>query len=327
MLYTVVTIADPEIESISPLMRGQHKELTQGDYFDLGQAAKQFRASVGGKRLHGRASVERLGSVGKPSAEANPSYTSILSESSDGPSSRHSHENLVKHVTSWLKSEKDRRHARKAKRKAAAAQVAAEVEQKLKDAQSDSIEQSASQDRRGSDTSEGSVALDQLSMILENAMSLKPTDVSPRLHRGSHGRKLSALFKRNSTVSSGEDHFDSIDQLVPGCEAILDNSKTMTYGAGGPESESTDDLTKDVSRRSKKEKEAWATFKYEILRITHTLKLKGWRRVPLDMSGEISVDRLSGALTNAVYVVSPPKDLPTQTPREEGGPPPKNPPS
>lgn len=308
-------------------MQGQQKELSQGDYFDLGQAAKQYRAHVSGKRLHGRASVERLASGSRSSAEGNPSFTSLLSESSEGMSSRHSHENLVKQVTSWLKSEKSRRSARKAKRKATAAKVASDVEQSLREAKRDSSEPQATQERRNSDSSEGSVALDQLAMILERTMSIKSTDSSSRLHRAAtHGRKLSTLFKRNSAISSGEDHFDSIDQLVPGCEAVLDNSKTMTYGAGGPDSESTDDLTRVASRRAKKEKEAWATFKYEIVRITHTLKLKGWRRVPLEMSGEISVDRLSGALTNAVYVVSPPKDLPAPAQREDGVPVPKSPP-
>jgi choline kinase len=308
-------------------MQGQQKELSQGDYFDLGQAAKQYRAHVSGKRLHGRASVERLASGSRSSAEGNPSFTSLLSESSEGMSSRHSHENLVKQVTSWLKSEKSRRSARKAKRKATAAKVASDVEQSLREAKRDSSETHATQERRSSDSSEGSVALDQLAMILERTMSIKSTDSPSRLHRAAtHSRKLSTLFKRNSAISSGEDHFDSIDQLVPGCEAVLDNSKTMTYGAGGPDSESTDDLTRVASRRAKKEKEAWATFKYEIVRITHTLKLKGWRRVPLEMSGEISVDRLSGALTNAVYVVSPPKDLPAPAQREDGVPVPKSPP-
>ncbi|KAF2437938.1 kinase-like protein [Karstenula rhodostoma CBS 690.94] len=318
----VVSIADPEIESISPLMRGQHKDLSGGDYFDLGQAAKQFRAHVGGKRLIGRPSVERLATASRQSTEGNSSYNSLLSDSSEGLPSRHSQENLIKQVTTWLKTEKARRSARKTKRKAAAAKVASAVEHVLSGPKSEHPGE-----RRDSDSSDGEVALDQLAMILERTMSLKSTDGSPRFHRGgSHSRKLSTLFKRNSTISSGEDHFDSVDQLVPGCEAVLDNSKTMTYGAGGPESESTDDLTKTTPRRAKKEKEAWAAFKYEIVRLTHTLKLKGWRRVPLDMSGEISVDRLSGALTNAVYVVSPPKDLPEQTSREEGVHAPKSPP-
>lgn len=63
------------------------------------------------------------------------------------------------------------------------------------------------------------------------------------------------------------------------------------------------------SRRAKKERAAWVTFKNDIIRIAHTLRIKGWRRVPLDSGDSIEVERLSGALTNAVYVVSPPKDL------------------
>lgn len=301
-------------------MGARHKEMDQGDYFDLGAAAKQYRASVKGQRLSGRASVERLGSVGKSSLEGNPSLTSLLSESSEGTGSRHSHDNLVKQITSWLKSEKDRRHARRARRKLAASQTADRVRRALGDHEGES----ASHERRGSDSSDGSVALEQLASILERSMSIKSVDTSPRHHKHLHSRKLSNLFKRSSTVSSGDDQMDSIDQLVPSCEAVLDNSKTMSYGAGGPDSESTTDL-RQSSRRAKKEKEAWATFKYEIVRLSHTLKLKGWRRVPLDKSGEISVDRLSGALTNAVYVVSPPKDLDQQT-REDGNPAPKNPP-
>lgn len=54
-------------------------------------------------------------------------------------------------------------------------------------------------------------------------------------------------------------------------------------------------------------------FGKEIVRLAHTLRLKGWRQVPLEYGGEIDVERLSGALTNAVYVVSPPRVLP-QTP-------------
>jgi len=62
-------------------------------------------------------------------------------------------------------------------------------------------------------------------------------------------------------------------------------------------------------------------FKNEIIRIAHTLKLKGWRRVPLGGGETISVERLSGALTNAVYVVSPPSEavLPPQEGKKQPG--------
>jgi choline kinase len=63
-------------------------------------------------------------------------------------------------------------------------------------------------------------------------------------------------------------------------------------------------------KRTEKERKAWSNFKSEILRLAHTLRLKGWRSIPLENSDDIDVERLSGALTNAVYVISPPKALP-----------------
>lgn len=94
--------------------------------------------------------------------------------------------------------------------------------------------------------------------------------------------------------------------MVPSVDAVLDNSKTLSFTAKVPSQE--DDAAMQA-RRSKDVKH-WIAFKSEILRLAHTLKLKGWRRVPMELSSEIDVSRLSGALTNAVYVVSPPKNLP-----------------
>lgn len=133
-------------------------------------------------------------------------------------------------------------------------------------------------------------------------------------------------MRRHSTVSSDTDYYEGAEDLVPACETVLDNSKTMAYTSGVPGSSEETGSTDKASRSAKKEREAWATFKYEIVRITHTLKLKGWRRVQLDRSNEIDVERLSGALTNAVYVVSPPKDVPTQAEDTAPLPAPKTPP-
>lgn len=302
-------------------MRGKHKDLDQGDYFDLDKAARQYRASVSGKRLSGRPSTERLGTYPKvPNQEGNPSLSSILSETSDSGTSRHSQENLVHQISAWLKGEKSRRAKRREKRKAAKHQKHEDQAGNVPGQES----AEADPERRKSSSSEGSVALEQLADILGRSMSIRSNASSSRHHRLTHHRKLSAIMKRHSTVSSGD---ESIDQIVPSCEATLDNTKTLAYGAGGPESQSTTDLTKGAgSKRAKKEQEAWATFKYEIVRLTHTLKIKGWRRVPLDHSGEIDAERLSGAMTNAIYVISPPKDLPAEGGRDGDLPAPKNPP-
>ena len=94
--------------------------------------------------------------------------------------------------------------------------------------------------------------------------------------------------------------------LVPNVEAVLDNTKTLSYGAGQGDPE-----------KKTKESQNWITFKQEIIRLAHTLRLKGWRRIPIENGSDIDVERLSGALTNAVYVVSPPNILPDESNTED----------
>ncbi|KAF2124719.1 kinase-like protein [Dothidotthia symphoricarpi CBS 119687] len=309
-------------ESASPMSIGQNKELEQKDYLDLDKSARQYAASIQGKRLSGRPSIERLGSLRPPSVEGNPSLSSLLSDSSAETASHghHAHAGLLKQVGTWLKHERTRRTARKAKRKAGTKDIAEEVEP-AKDLTVESADQSAEiRGRSGSESSLGSVALEELANILEKSISVRPVDAK---RKPSHNRKLSAGLKRHSIISTDSDHFDSVDQLVPGCDAVLDISKTMGYTMENSESGPDDEESK---KRAQKEKEAWDTFKFEILRLTHTLKLKGWRKVPTEMSSQLDVQRLSGGLTNIVYTVFPPKDLPSQADSADGIPKPKNPP-
>lgn len=129
---------------------------------------------------------------------------------------------------------------------------------------------------------------------------------SPRLGKRSQ-RKRSV----GTVHPSSDTEYHDGDIRVPTCDVVLDNSKTMGYSGGKP-SASTDDLSLSLtlsSKREEKERRAWITFKNEIIKLAHTLRLKGWRRVPLDSGESIDVTRLSGALTNAVYVVSPPDDV------------------
>lgn len=109
---------------------------------------------------------------------------------------------------------------------------------------------------------------------------------------------------------SSDTEYQDGDVVVPSCDVVLDNSKTMSY-SGGTADSSNETVTLTTSKRAEKERKAWLVFKGEIVKLAHTLRLKGWRRVPLENGGDIEVERLSGALTNAVYVVSPPKELPS----------------
>jgi choline kinase len=306
-------------ESISPLMIARQKELDQKDYLDLDKTARQYTASLSRKRLSGRPSVERLSSYKPQSADGNPSLTSLLSDSSADGHGHHHHDGLLKQVSAWIKHERARRTARKSKRKGGAHDEAP-VSNSVK-AVDDSAEQSTGvRTRSGSESSQGSVALDQLATILEKTLNIKPADTKRKY---SHVRKLSTGLKRHSIISTDSDYFESVDQLVPNCEAVLDNSKTMAYTT---KSSDLEPVTEKSEKKARKEKEAWDVFKFEILRIIHTLKLKGWRKVSMDLSEHLDVQRLSGALTNAVYVVFPPKDVPSQGESVDGVPKPKNPP-
>ncbi|KAF1914629.1 hypothetical protein BDU57DRAFT_588884 [Ampelomyces quisqualis] len=307
-------------ESISPLMIGKQKELDQKDYLDLDKTARQYTASLSRKRLSGRPSIEHLSSYKSQSQslEGNPSLTSLLSDSSTDTHS-HQHDGLLKQVRAWIKHERARRTTRKAKRKGSA-RTDARDDEAAQEVHDNQEEPTRTRARSGSESSQGSVALDQLANILEKTLSIKPADTKRKY---AHVRKLSTGLKRHALISADSDYFESVDQLVPSCEAILDNSKTMAYTIDSPELEQ---VTEKSEKKARKEKEAWDTFKFEILRIAHTLRLKGWRRVPMDLSEHMEVQRLSGALTNAVYVVSPPRDLPSQGESVDSVPKPKNPP-
>lgn len=230
---------------------------------------------------------------------------------------------ILSQVAEWLHQEKTKKAAYKARRHSHAKLAhAAEATKKLVD-QFRSDESKHNKERHArtsSNVSEGSLALEKLEQILSNSSGLGGEDD----RTSTEGRKDSyfphrrtkrrgstrGLLRKASTIASSDTEHQEPDIDVPSAEVILDNSKTLGYSGGAASSE-IDAL--NPSKRAVKEKDAWLQFKMEIVRLSHTLRLKGWRRIPIDRGGDIDVERLSGALTNAVYVVSPPKDLP-QTP-------------
>lgn len=152
------------------------------------------------------------------------------------------------------------------------------------------------------------MSLDKLETILagftasylQNLPKLANKSSTSLFRKGSIAKKFT---KRGSIAPQSSDtEFFGDDILVPNVEATLDNAKTLAYTGG-----SADADTSDVAKR--RDLEHWVTFKREVVRLTHTLRLKGWRQIPIDNSADIDVARLSGALTNAVYVVRPPKNM------------------
>ncbi len=169
--------------------------------------------------------------------------------------------------------------------------------------------------------------LDKLENIIKQNLHHGRRSRNSRAASPSYLRKGSLAKPRPKLprASSDTDYFGN-EPIVPSCDVVLDNSKTMSYTGGASDDSETDsdELHRTTTYRDRDE---WARFKFEIVRLTHTLRLRRWRRVSLDMSNSVHVQRLSGALTNAVYVVSPPSDLPEpETDEKTSNPRPKAPP-
>ena len=214
------------------------------------------------------------------------------------PSSLHDAEGLASRITAWIEREKHRRSKRRSKRR--------HHKEKSHHEEEDHDHSDAS--------SEGSTALDALQDILNRSLSV--TD-RPTSRKGfSLGAKKPSRAKLRRQSGASESEFIETEDQVPTCDVILDNTKVCSSVYDKPEafSDTEDDGRPSLNRSaSSYQKDAWKSFKYEIVRLTHTLRMKGWRRVPMQMSNQIEVIRLSGALTNAVYEVLPPNELPAKT--------------
>jgi choline kinase len=305
-----VSIAEPE--SISPLIQPLD-----------GQPRKQFTAGVA-KRLSGRppppsshGSISSQKSIEDlPAAAMDESPTS--GHKATQRQHHHSkHDRLLSQVAEWLQAEKAKRAARKAKKHSTSTAT-------LPDGIDGVTLRPSSQ---SSDSS--TLSLEKLQRILENNMSefVPSPSASPMLgaRRSSNAPRRSHSKTLMRTASSDTEYYDG-DVIVPSCDVVLDNSKTLSYTGGAILSASDTNLA-GTSKKAEKERKAWSTFKEEILKLAHTLRLKGWRRIPLENGDHIEVERLSGALTNAVYVVSPPKKLPPPKSGSEAGSVPKTSPS
>jgi choline kinase len=115
--------------------------------------------------------------------------------------------------------------------------------------------------------------LDQLEALLRQRLPAPPLG---RDHSRRGSRR--SLMNLNPTAASDTEYASDGDALVPGCEEWLKI----------PEEIGMDE------------------FKREVLKLTHTLRCKGWRRVDLERYKEVGIERISGALTNAVS--SPKRD-------------------
>ena len=312
-------IAEPE--SISP---GPSPRLDNRQSAELPTSPKKHRASISLKKLSGRRSINRSTVSPQPLAglDISPGTVSADTQALQAEPSHHRHQHRAHHradhvisqVRDWLQHEKAR--AAKRKSKLGIIDTKSAIAHGLANRILGTVDHDRSNDhtrhrRRSSDISDEGLSLEKLEEILSSSLQIdddtdalvgsRKTSLLPR--KGS----IRKLARKKSTLQSSDTECHEGDIRVPSAEVTLDNSKTLSYSGGAAASQS--DLISS-SKRAKKEKEAWIQFKNEIVRLAHTLRLKGWRRIPLDRGAEIDVERLCGALTNAVYVVSPPQNLP-----------------
>lgn len=237
-------------------------------------------------------------------------------------STRDTAAHIISQVAQWLQHEKTRRATHRSKRHLVHGKLghAADAANTFADhfRNEDAKHRTHHHARRDSDVSEGALALEKLEQILSQSMKIDHSQATPGedtrdsyfTRRRASRKDSKKLVRRPSTSRASDSEHPDNELLVPSAEVTLDNSRVCGYSGGLTESEV--DLN-NPSKRIAKDKEAWKQFKCEVVTLAHTLKVPGWRRVPFERSSEIDVERLSGALTNAVYVVSPPKNCP-QTP-------------
>ena len=279
---------------------------------DEPQLKKMFTVGAG-RRLSGRLPPPRFSSsqsnleiVSSPATLTPP----LDGPPSEGPASappeprqrvNRASEKLLAQVADWLEHEKAKKEKRKAKKVSPRRKSPPSGAASL-DAPPAGVrrERSLSMDSESSD-----VSFDRLQRILDDSMAAfglsSVPGLNPRPTRKSQRRARTVSLK---TASSDTEYVDG-DALVPSCDAFLDNTKALS----NPGSKLASGEAGVNPAKDEKEAHGSLTFKNEIIRLAHTLKLKGWRRVPLDSGDHLSVERLSGALTNAVYVVCPPDNL------------------
>lgn len=262
-----------------------------------GGFSRQFVAPVG-KKLAGRPSALQSSSFASLSSQASSVKSDALPQDAKGLAVKHGDDDLFNQVYEWLQFEKARHKARRS-------------------GMSGQLDGPADDDAVPLDPdSDTSSSLDSLEKILMRHAASRQDSTAPGFPTRRPTRRRAKGLRRGSASES--DYADS-ESGPPTVDAVLDNSKTLAFSGGSADDDGVDTTAK------RKDRENWLIFKSEIIRLAHTLRVKGWRRISMEDAGDLDVVRLSGALTNAVYVVTPPKNIPPKA-ENASGPVPRRPP-
>ncbi|KAI9660509.1 MAG: hypothetical protein M1821_009860 [Bathelium mastoideum] len=287
-------------QNISPIILGAKKDVDDDDGFFSLDRPRQHRANLA-KRLSGRsARLTESPSLLPSSENRRPGPLPIVGDSTtDSHLLYRGRPSLLEQIIAWLEEEKAKNNSRRGQRHTA-------IEASTIGKNDGGLDETGESTRRASNASDHAPALEKLEHIIETALRNASTPKSPGGKHSNHVHRTSSCRKSKYLLTntlSDNDVQDS-ELIVPSCEAWLDNTRTLSFSGG-----SIDPLhVVEPSKSKSKDPEAWFAFKFEILRLIHTLHIKGWRRVALECSCDINVEKLSGALTNSIYAISPPTD-------------------
>lgn len=248
-----------------------------------GGFSRQFVAPVG-KKLAGRPPAAlQTSSYASLSSQASSVKSDAFPQDGKGLAMKHGDDmDLFSQVYEWLQSERSRQKA-------------------LKSDVSGGVDGPTDDDAMVVEPeSDGSTSLDRLEKILLRFAASKQDSTTPGFPTRRPTRRRVKGLRRASASES--DCADS-ESGPPSVDAVLDNSKALAFSGGAADDDGVDTTAK------RKGREDWLVFKAEIIRLAHTLRIKGWRRISVEDAGDVDVVRLSGALTNAVYVITPPKNV------------------
>lgn len=283
---TMSTVSQPLLDTSLQVPSFQ-KGLQDSDDLGSDGVAKHRRAPVGKKCL------------GRPPAYHSSSFASLSSQASSvrsegltldekdrsvKPADEDPHSSLFNQVREWLRYEQAKQNARRMN-------PPVQVDGAASDDDAVPVEPVTSD-------SDALPSLDRLEKILARHAAPRDGNAGPSCPVRRPTRRRVKGLRRGS--ASDSDYQES-ESGVPSVDAVLDNS-SLTYSAA--------DADDNVVGARPQDSENWLKFKREIVRLAHTMRIKGWRRLPMEDAGDIDVVRLSGALTNAVYVVTPPRNAP-----------------
>ncbi|RPA72614.1 kinase-like protein [Ascobolus immersus RN42] len=200
----------------------------------------------------------------------------------------HSHRTLVEQVQHWITKERNKQAAKKEKRALRKSEKASGIfkhhrHHRLDEpAKHHEATHTTTDDEKLEEptsptttSSSGADDIDPASLLeLESLLLASAVDLHAPTHKRS-SRKLRHLPSKPNLDPAKQ---PPQQHLPPSCEEVL---------------EIPEKIGKDA-------------FKLEVLKLAHTLKCKRWRHVPLESSKELVVRKISGAMTNAVFMVVPP---------------------